>query len=222
MLKRVTSKGYSAIEAIIVLVVVTVIGLGGWWVWRHNHQPKKMPMASNSSTSQTGKQQQSSNTQPADPYAGWKTSCDAVLKACYKYPNDWVQAQYGGWQNTANTAYFNFAATNKDQATNNVYIAAIEDLANKNQNLKIVGTIDDNVPGYTVYDASVITDKHVAIGQFAQLITVNPTFNKDITFVATPGASGIAAITSPAQAKAWFSTPEAQQCLKILQSFYYQ
>ena len=84
----------------------------------------------------------------------------------------------------------------------------------------------DNVPTYVMYDASVVTANNLTVGQSAQLVTVNPTFTgktgADVTFVATPGAGGIAAITTTEQAKAWFATPEAKQALKILQSFYYQ
>lgn len=177
-------------------------------------------------TSHTGDKQATYTQTQADPYKGWKSNCDASLKACYKYPNNWVQSQYGGWQNIADTAYFNIVANNKDQSTNTIYVAAIEDLVDSSQGLKIVGTVENHLPSYTIYDASIVTDKHLVVGQTAELVTTNPTFkgkgiDKDITFNATPGTTGIASITNAEQAKAWFATPDAQQCLKILQSFKY-
>lgn len=223
-MSRKESGGFSVIEALIALVVIAVIGLGGWMVWRHSHQQKK---AAATKTAAPSADKKTSDMQSADPYAGWKSYCDTELKACYKYPNDWVRSQYGGWQNAADTAYFNLVGSNKDQATDDVYIAAIEDLANTGEGLKVVGFVKGNIPTYVVYEESVVSGQHLAVGQTVQLVTVNPTFSgkgvgKDLTFSATPGAKGIAAITTPEQAKSWFATPEARQCLRILQSFNYQ
>jgi len=158
----------------------------------------------------------------------WKTTCDTELKACYKYPSDWVAAQYVGIENTAETAYVRYQnPDNKDQAVDSAYIVSIDDLATPNQGLKVVGYVIENRPGYIVYDASIVAADNLTIGQTTELVTGNPTFSgksghESVTFVATPNTNGQTAITTQEQAKTWFSTPEAKECLKILQSFHYQ
>ncbi|HKR81646.1 MAG TPA: hypothetical protein VJR27_01460 [Candidatus Saccharimonadales bacterium] len=83
MPKTTAKEGFSIIEAIVIVLVVAVLGLAGWLVWRQGHQPKKTV---NSSASQTSKQH--SNTQIANPYAGWKTyRLENGLS--FKYPADW-------------------------------------------------------------------------------------------------------------------------------------
>lgn len=84
------------IEAIIIVVIIAVIGLGGWLVWRHNHTKNAATTTSNSTNQQ---KQQSSGTQTADPYAGWKTYTDTGYTLAsginVKYPADW-QVSVGG------------------------------------------------------------------------------------------------------------------------------
>lgn len=100
MTRKAASEGFSAVEALIVIVVIVAIGLGGWLVWRHNHQ-KKAATASNNSTSQTGKQ--SSSTQPVDPYAGWRTGTSAMAGFSIKYPADWTYNSIMGKDNAEHT-----------------------------------------------------------------------------------------------------------------------
>lgn len=89
-----TEQGFSAIEALIVVVVIAVIGVAGWLVWQHHHQQKKAATSSSSTTTQTNKQ--SSGTQTADPYAGWKTYRSNLGSFTLRYPTTWELSGFRG------------------------------------------------------------------------------------------------------------------------------
>lgn len=218
MTRKKQADGFSAIAVVAAILLIGVIGLAGWYI--SQNKDTKAKTNNSSTTSKT------TNTKPLDTYAGWKTYCDTEnAKGCFKYPSDWTASQYGGYRNSTQTAYVDFEGhNNRDQATDNVYVAQVADLSNKELGLKIVGSIYNNVPTYAILNTSDVTS--LKAGDSAQLITVNPEFQRnpgeDMSFMATPGVNGLKAITNLDQAKAWFSTPEAQACLKVLQSFYYQ
>jgi type II secretory pathway pseudopilin PulG len=69
--------GFSAVETILVLVIVGLLGFIGWYVW-HNSSAKNV----NASMS---KPVTAKNT--SDPYAGWQTYNDDHVN--FKYPADW-------------------------------------------------------------------------------------------------------------------------------------
>jgi prepilin-type N-terminal cleavage/methylation domain-containing protein len=54
MSKKLSSKGFGAIEVLVAIVVIAVIGFGGYLVW-HNHQDKKATDNTKSQTSTTNK-----------------------------------------------------------------------------------------------------------------------------------------------------------------------
>ncbi len=70
--------GFSAVEIILVIIVVGLLGFGGWYVWQANNQQLT------TSTSQ--------NT-TADPYADWKAYSKGSLT--FKYPADWTLTEIG-------------------------------------------------------------------------------------------------------------------------------
>lgn len=218
---KISNKGFSAIGVVIIVVVIAVISLVGWRVLANKDDNKTTNYNSPNN-------QQANNTpkQETDPYAGWQTYCDTEnAKGCFKYPSDWVTSQYGGFENSTQTAYIDFKGyNNKDQAADSVYVVKVVDLANKELGLKIVGSVYNNVPSYSIFNASDVSA--LKAGENSQLVTVNPEFQRnpgeDMSFMATPGVAGLKAITNLEQAKNWFNTPEAQTCLKVLQSFYYQ
>ncbi|HSX07636.1 MAG TPA: prepilin-type N-terminal cleavage/methylation domain-containing protein [Candidatus Saccharimonadales bacterium] len=82
------SHGFSVIEALIVIVVAAVLVLGGWLVWRHNHQTKKAAVVTGSTEGAATKQTPAN--QPADPYAGWKTYNNAAYGIDLRYPSVWT------------------------------------------------------------------------------------------------------------------------------------
>ncbi len=77
MLKK-NQKGFGLFETRLALIVVLLVGFGGYWVW-HNHH-KTTPAKSSSSIT----------TKISDPYVGWKTY-NSILNSglSFKYPPDW-------------------------------------------------------------------------------------------------------------------------------------
>jgi Tfp pilus assembly major pilin PilA len=214
--------GFAVLELVLAIVVIAIIAVGGWGVYKHYHKTKSVATTTNTMTSKTN------TTQQTDPYAGWQTYCDTYVSACYKYPSDWtaVSGFSGVFQNTAITAYASLGGgTNKDQSTDSVYINSINNLSTVS-GLSIVGYIaPNNKPIYALYDTSYLSTNRVTAGATSQLIDGNYAFtgkNGAVSFVATPGSNGYAAITTLDQAKAWFSSTNGETDLKIMQSFYYQ
>ncbi|HSW98360.1 MAG TPA: hypothetical protein VLF71_00830 [Candidatus Saccharimonadales bacterium] len=159
-----------------------------------------------------------------DAYAGWKQVCDAQSAACFLRPPDWQAAPYGGFQDQAATAYANISDNTKDRGEDSAYIAGIYYPQKAGQGVAIVGFIHGTVPGYALYDEAIA--KGLQPGTWSQLVVANPVFaargGLDVTFSATPGSAGIAAITTFGQAQNWFASAEAKTDLKIMQSFHYR
>ena len=82
--------GFSAVEAILVLVIVVAIAGVGWFVW-HSKQSADKTLTTNSSTTPTFKKQtKAAATQTTDPYAGWKTATSTRAGFTVKYPTNWT------------------------------------------------------------------------------------------------------------------------------------
>lgn len=97
MSKKLSDKGFGAVEVLVAIVIVVALALGGWLVW-HNHQSNKVAdNKTNVQTSTTSKTK--TQTPPADPYAGWQTYTDTGYSQAsgitVKYPSDW-QVKVGG------------------------------------------------------------------------------------------------------------------------------
>jgi len=83
------SLGFSVVEALLMLIVIGILGLTGWFVYRsqkaatkdYNSQP-------NTQVTVTKK-----TTKAADPYAGWRTFCSSETDACFKYEPSWTFTQ---------------------------------------------------------------------------------------------------------------------------------
>lgn len=190
------------------VIVLSGLVLGGWHVHLFRHTRPAPRFGADSAR-----------------YAGWKQVCDTQSKACFLHPADWSAASYGGYQNPARTAYVNLYVNTKDRGADIAYIAGIYYPQRAGQDVAIVGFVHGNVPSYAMYNESTV--HALQPGEQAQLIVANPIFaasggGPDVTFVATPGAAGLSAITTVDQAKAWFGTSEAKADLKIMQSFYYR
>ncbi len=90
-----SQKGFGAVEAIIVLLVLLVLGAAGWYVWNGQQDENK------SASSQTqGKNVESepstlptqSKQQASDPTADWATYSNTAGHFSFKYPKTWVFA----------------------------------------------------------------------------------------------------------------------------------
>jgi len=74
------SLGFSAVEALLILVVVGILGFSGWFVYHSQKVANKDYNYSSSAASKTA---------TVNPYAGWKQYCSDAGSACFKYPATW-------------------------------------------------------------------------------------------------------------------------------------
>jgi len=79
---KLNKKGFSALEILIVLIVILVLGLGGWYVYKNNKKDNK--------TSTTTSISNKSIAAPLDVYSGWKTYTSPNEKSSFKYPQSWA------------------------------------------------------------------------------------------------------------------------------------
>jgi len=63
--------GFSVVEVMIVLLLLVLIGAGGWLVYKGNHKT--------TTTSHT-----------ANLYTGWRSFCSSYGGLCLRYPSDWT------------------------------------------------------------------------------------------------------------------------------------
>ncbi len=83
------NQGFSAVESVLVLAVVVLIGVVGFMVY-NNH--KKTGTVLSTATKQAAKKSPIAS-KPVDPYAGWQSFCSDVGGLCVKYPSTWVLKQ---------------------------------------------------------------------------------------------------------------------------------
>lgn len=81
--------GFSAVEALLILVIVAIVGGTGFYVY-HAQQNTNKNLANDNSTAPSFKKKTKSTPKTADPYAGWKTGTLQYEKASYKYPANWT------------------------------------------------------------------------------------------------------------------------------------
>lgn len=86
-MKLLTQKGFSALEGLLILVVIGIIGGVGYFVFQARDQSNQT--AKNTSASQTS-QTSPLETTTNDTYAGWTTYTSRVEKMTFKYPDDWA------------------------------------------------------------------------------------------------------------------------------------
>lgn len=82
------ARGFSAVEAVLIILVVVALGAGGWYLWHRNHKPAGTQKDGPAAT------QHQQTKQTVDPYAGWKTYEDSGYQLAsgisVKYPFDWT------------------------------------------------------------------------------------------------------------------------------------
>lgn len=88
---RENEAGFSPVEAILVSVIVVLIGVAGWFVYKnHNKKPAINSVAATTTTKPTTTQTTSATQTAPDPYAGWKTYTSPLKSGLsFKYPADW-------------------------------------------------------------------------------------------------------------------------------------
>lgn len=102
--------GFSAVEALLILVIVGILGFTGWFVY-HSQNVANKDYTSQASTSQTPttKKSDTSSNAKTKAMATWATFSDATVGLTFKYPSDWGQAKLQTMNatpsNTNNTFY---------------------------------------------------------------------------------------------------------------------
>jgi hypothetical protein len=84
--------GFSAVEALLLIVIVAIIGGTGWYVWHAKSNTNKALTVNNSSTPSFKKKAAPAATpaQVTDPTAGWTSYASKDGGFSLKHPNTWV------------------------------------------------------------------------------------------------------------------------------------
>jgi Tfp pilus assembly protein PilE len=86
-----SESGFSVVELILVIVIVALIGVVGWMVYKNHHKNSSKTISSNSQSSKTVISNSDSKTiSTNEQYAGWKTYTTKYEKLSFKYPANWT------------------------------------------------------------------------------------------------------------------------------------
>ena len=80
-------QGFSAIEFIMVFVIIVLIGAVGYFIYKNHHQAVKVVTVTKTVTKPSTTTSTSSTT---NPYAGWRTETLQYEKITYQYPSNWT------------------------------------------------------------------------------------------------------------------------------------
>lgn len=97
-------KGFSAVEAILIICILILIGVVGWLVYKDHHKTSAVPVSTTASTSKPAISTKTTTTPTTNPYIGWKTYCSTFTDACFKYNPSWTFAECAPQQ--INQKYF--------------------------------------------------------------------------------------------------------------------
>ncbi|MBI3624182.1 hypothetical protein HY218_00965, partial [Candidatus Saccharibacteria bacterium] len=84
--------GFSALWALLIVVVLVAIGLSGWWVWRDKHKTSSTSPLTTTTTTIKSKTQTPKTMVEPDPTTSWTPYSSKAGKFSLKYPPTWVQA----------------------------------------------------------------------------------------------------------------------------------
>ena len=79
MIKNKNQNGIALIETLLIILILVIIGFGGYYVY---HSQKQTKGTLNTAT-------KTSASMPVSPYAGWKTYATKVDGLSFKYPSSW-------------------------------------------------------------------------------------------------------------------------------------
>jgi hypothetical protein len=82
-------KGFSAVEGLLIILILVVIGGVGYMVYHNDHKAKTVSASTTAGKTSTASSTKSTTETTANPYAGWKQYCDGIDKYCFKYPSTW-------------------------------------------------------------------------------------------------------------------------------------
>ncbi len=203
-------------KKLLLLITILAIGGTGWYVYNKN---REVPV-------QNSQQNQPIEHSQSNGYEGWGEYCDDSVKACIKYPSDWIKSEYGGLQNTSCTQYVSLTgSTIKDAGKARAYIASVDNLEDPDLDLKILGIIVDTRPSYSVYDSSYVKANNIESHKSYEIDYINHRFdgkNGEVGLDGTPCADGYKLISTFEQAKSWFSSNDGQIVFRVIRSFFYK
>ncbi|HSW99416.1 MAG TPA: hypothetical protein VLH38_00080 [Patescibacteria group bacterium] len=236
--KLTNDNGFGVIGILLVIVLFTVIGVGGAYVYHRSHKAKSTPTASSHyGSSNKGIGSTPTPASKPDPYAGWKTYADAQYHYSFKYPADWQLTETAatgvgatGGANllspskTVQITYTN--ALSHDSGVIAFTPTYVNKVAAANEDLTLVGgyspaggIVGNYLPSYRVVDSSFLTTYPLTVGSGGQFPN-NPGFtNKyagaqsyQAALVSKPAIS----INTVADANSWLAGADGQISLKIL------
>lgn len=82
-------KGFSAVELILVFVVIVLMGVVGWMVYKNHHKQAVKVIT----VTKTVVAPYKSISTTVNPYSGWKTYNLATLGISFQYPSSWVVSE---------------------------------------------------------------------------------------------------------------------------------
>jgi hypothetical protein len=90
---RKNQKGFSAVEGLLIFIIVAIIAGVGWYVWDSNKKTNNIlnsaDKSSNATPISTKKKTTTDKTTP-DPYSGWKGYTNSKYGISFKYPTTWA------------------------------------------------------------------------------------------------------------------------------------
>lgn len=214
--------GFGIVEITVIIVIIALLGVGGWYVWHAQQSADKQQPANTSSSQQSN----------VDPYAGWQTYCDNADKVCFKYPSDWIASEEGAAstgvsiQNPLGTLAISYLSEDaRDGREMSIYVAQVGDLATTNPKYKSLGyfvpSTTNSLPSYSVIDSDSLATFPLTAGA-QSTFPVNPRFTISSGRHGSLAVKPIGQVFNDDQAKAWFESDEAKISLTITDSFYLQ
>jgi hypothetical protein len=88
-------KGFTAVEGLLIILILVVIGAVGYMVYRNDHKTKTASVSSTSLTTSSSKKS-SATTKSANPYAGWQTYHSKLGDFTIQYPANWNITGFNG------------------------------------------------------------------------------------------------------------------------------
>lgn len=240
---KANQKGFGAVEILIVIVVVGLLGAVSWLVYdRQNNKPSD----STATTSTTKTETTPKAAETVDPYKDRQSYCDTRAKSCFKYPQGW-NLQNGPSINTQlnspDAKLERFADSDQKYPTGQYAVQlhlgdtdsaygtsipssfttkSIESVSGDSQ-LKIVGGYypSFNIASYSIVDTTFIQKYGLEIGKTSENV-VNPSFINRPTSSSYAFFANDASLSGKGTAKNvtdWFASDYAKQSLLILKSY---
>ena len=125
-------KGFTAVEVLLTILILVVIGAVGYMVYHNEHKPKVTNVSTTKSATSTLTKTITATATPS-PYAGWNTYTLPKEKLTFRYPTTWTVEN----NNFTNSNNEGIQFTSKTDSSFEILIGAGQDVA-------AVGNADGN------------------------------------------------------------------------------